>query len=37
VVILEGLCLGHVELAVFELVCLPLPVKGIDGAPGRLS
>ncbi len=31
-VILEGFWLAHVELAVFELVCLPLLVKGIDGA-----
>ena len=35
VVILEGLCLAHVEPAAFDLVCLPLPVKGIDGAPCR--
>lgn len=35
VVILEGLCLAHVEPALFELVCLPLPVKGLDGAPCR--
>ena len=35
VVILEGLCLGHVELAVFEPGCLPLPGKAIDGAACR--
>lgn len=35
VVILEGLCLTGVEPGVYELLCLPLPVKGIDGAPCR--
>lgn len=35
VVILEGLNLAGVEPGVFELLCLPLPVKGIDGAPCR--
>jgi arylformamidase len=34
-VILEGLDLTRVEPGVFELVCLPLPVTGIDGAPCR--
>ena len=35
VVILEGLDLSRVEPGVYELVCLPLPVTGIDGAPCR--
>ncbi len=35
VVILEGLNLARVEPGVYELICLPLPVKGIDGAPCR--
>ncbi len=35
VVILEGLNLSRVEPGTYELVCLPLPVKGIDGAPCR--
>lgn len=35
VVILEGLNLAGVEPGVFELLCLPLPVSGIDGAPCR--
>ena len=35
VVILEGLNLAGVEPGVFELLCLPLPVRGIDGAPCR--
>ena len=35
VVILEGLNLAGVEPGVFELVCLPLAVTGIDGAPCR--
>jgi arylformamidase len=35
VVILEGLNLAGVEPGVYELLCLPLPVSGIDGAPCR--
>ncbi len=35
VVILEGLDLSRVAPGVYELVCLPLPVRGIDGAPCR--
>ncbi len=34
-VILEGLDLTRVAPGVYELVCLPLPVRGIDGAPCR--
>lgn len=35
VVILEGLNLSGVEPGVYELLCLPLPVAGADGAPCR--
>jgi arylformamidase len=35
VVILEGLNLAAVEPGIFELLCLPLPLKGLDGAPCR--
>lgn len=35
VVILEGLNLTGVDSGVFELLCLPLPARGIDGAPCR--
>lgn len=34
-VIVEGLDLAYVAPGVYELVCLPLPVRGIDGAPCR--
>jgi arylformamidase len=34
-VVLEGLDLSRVDPGLFELVCLPLPVTGIDGAPCR--
>jgi arylformamidase len=35
VVILEGLDLSAVGAGEFELLCLPLPVQGLDGAPCR--
>ncbi|MFQ5947020.1 MAG: cyclase family protein, partial [Anaerolineae bacterium] len=35
VIILEGLNLTGVDSGVFELLCLPLPARGIDGAPCR--
>jgi len=35
VVILEGLDLGRAAPGTYELVCLPLPVVGLDGAPCR--
>ncbi|MFQ5932833.1 MAG: cyclase family protein, partial [Nitrospiraceae bacterium] len=35
IVILEGLNLTGVDSGVFELLCLPLPARGIDGAPCR--
>lgn len=34
-VVLEGLDLSRVDPGLFELVCLPLPVTGVDGAPCR--
>lgn len=34
-IILEGLNLTGVDPGVFELLCLPLPARGIDGAPCR--
>jgi len=35
VVILEGIYLGHVEPGTYQLVCLPLKVKGLEGVPCR--
>ena len=35
VVLLEGLNLAEVEPGVYQLVCLPLRVAGIEGAPAR--
>jgi arylformamidase len=35
VVVLEGLDLGSVEPGDYELVCLPLKLRGGDGAPAR--
>jgi arylformamidase len=35
VVIVEGLCLSHVEPGRYDLICLPLPLVGSDGAPAR--
>ncbi len=34
-IILEGLNLGDVEPGIYELLCLPIPVRGGDGAPCR--
>ena len=34
-VILEGLNLGGIEEGRYELICLPLKIKGGDGAPAR--
>lgn len=34
-VILEGLDLRHVQAGVYELICLPLKLRGLDGAPVR--
>jgi arylformamidase len=36
VVIVEGLDLSRVSGGVYELICLPLPVEGADGAPARV-
>jgi len=35
VVIVEGLALGEPEPGEYELVCLPLRLAGLDGAPAR--
>ncbi len=35
VVIVEGLALAGVEPGAYELICLPLPIRGGDGAPAR--
>ena len=35
VVIVEGLDLGAVEPGAYELYCLPLKLKGVEGAPAR--
>lgn len=35
IVILEGIDLGQVEAGDYDLVCLPLKVRGADGAPAR--
>ncbi len=34
-VVVEGLCLAGVEAGRYELICLPLRIKGCDGAPVR--
>jgi arylformamidase len=35
VVILEGIDLRGLESGIYELICLPLSLKGSDGAPAR--
>jgi arylformamidase len=35
VVLLEGLNLAHVQPGPYEFTCLPMKVKGADGAPAR--
>jgi arylformamidase len=35
VLIIEGLNLSGVEPGVYDLVCLPLKIRGGDGAPAR--
>lgn len=37
VVLLEGLYLNHVVPGVYELLCMPLNLKGRDGAPARVA
>ena len=36
VVVIEGLDLTQVETGYYELLCLPLKLKGIEGAPARV-
>jgi arylformamidase len=36
VIIIEGLNLADVEAGMYEMYCLPLPVRGGDGAPARV-
>ena len=35
VVIVEGLDLSSISAGVYQLVCLPLRLQGLDGAPAR--
>jgi arylformamidase len=35
VAILEGIYLGHVSPGTYQLVCLPLKIKGLEGVPCR--
>jgi arylformamidase len=35
VVIIEGLALGDVPPGEYQLICLPLKLRGLDGAPAR--
>ena len=35
IVVIEGLRLAHVEPGRYMIVCLPLNVIGLDGAPAR--
>lgn len=35
VVVVEGLRLGHVNPGAYSLVCLPLKLSGVEGAPAR--
>lgn len=35
VVIVEGLMLGGVPVGEYELICLPIRLEGLDGAPAR--
>jgi arylformamidase len=34
-VVVEGLCLAGIEAGRYELICLPLRIKGCDGSPAR--
>jgi arylformamidase len=36
IVILEGACLQEVPPGPYEIICLPLRIRGADGAPARL-
>src|SRR6266849_137437 len=35
-IVIEGLNLRDVEPGIYEMLCLPLPVAGSDGAPARV-
>lgn len=35
IVVLEGLWLADVKPSLYELMCLPMPISGIDGVPAR--
>ena len=35
-IVIEGLNLRDVETGIYEMLCLPLPVIGADGAPARV-
>ena len=34
--VIEGLALQHIRPGAYELLCLPLPIVGSDGAPARV-
>ena len=36
ITVIEGLALQHVEPGAYEMICLPLKIKGSDGAPARV-
>ena len=36
VCIIEGLDLSRVEPGLYDLICLPLRLEGLDGAPARV-
>jgi arylformamidase len=36
IIIIEGLKLGHVEPGSYDMICLPLKIKGSDGGPARV-
>ena len=36
VIIVENLALGGIAPGAYELICLPLPIAGSDGAPARV-
>ena len=36
VIIIEGLNLRDAEPGMYEMYCLPLPIRGGDGAPARV-
>ena len=36
IIIIEGLKLGNIEQGEYDMVCLPLKIKGSDGGPSRV-